>query len=219
VLRTTGSFFGTLGRATRATTHSRPRVTGVEEPEGEACLPVDVPGGLPLLEQVEQVGADVLGAEAVGRGVEVAGEVGDVPGVGADGLGGPVAEGHVLGHAAAQRGHSWLPSRRCARTGSPSAASMIGERSRVWSDAVENGRRERKVRRVRKRAQAGTWSHGRSTGVAFGPPRSGLVVCRACSTAWGCKSPAQPDGGEVRAKRKGVAARRGLKEAWSKAAT
>ena len=42
-------------------------------------------------------------------------------------------------------------------------------------------------------------------------PRSGLVVCRACSTAWGCKSPAQPDGGEVRAKRKGVAARRGLK--------
>jgi hypothetical protein len=50
-------------------------------------------------------------------------------------------------------------------------------------------------------------------------PRSGLVVCRACSTAWGCKSPAQPDGGEVRAKRKGVAARRGLKEAWSEAAT
>src|SRR3954466_3072248 len=46
-----------------------------------------------------------------------------------------------------------------------------------------------------------------------------LVVCRACSTAWGCKSPAQPDGGEVRAKRKGVAARRGLKEAWSETAT
>ena len=46
-----------------------------------------------------------------------------------------------------------------------------------------------------------------------------LVVCRACSTAWGCKSPTQPDGGEVLAKRKGVAARRGLKEAWSKTAT
>ena len=44
-------------------------------------------------------------------------------------------------------------------------------------------------------------------------------VCRACSTAWGCKSPTQPDGGEVRAKRKGVAARRGLKEAWSETAT
>ena len=50
-------------------------------------------------------------------------------------------------------------------------------------------------------------------------PAKRLVVCRACSTAWGCKSPAQPDGGEVLAKRKGVAARRGLKEAWSKAAT
>src|SRR5215831_3587232 len=51
------------------------------------------------------------------------------------------------------------------------------------------------------------------------PPRSGLVVCRACSTAWGCKSPTQPDGGEVLAKRKGVVARRRLKAAWSKAAT
>ena len=50
-------------------------------------------------------------------------------------------------------------------------------------------------------------------------PRSGLVVCRACSTAWGCKSPTQPDGGEVLAKRKGVSARRRLKEAWSKTAT
>jgi hypothetical protein len=46
-----------------------------------------------------------------------------------------------------------------------------------------------------------------------------LVVCRACSIARGCKSPTQPDGGEVLAERKGVAARRGLKEAWSKVAT
>jgi hypothetical protein len=28
-------------------------------------------------------------------------------------------------------------------------------------------------------------------------PRSGFVVCRACSVAWGCKSPVQPDGGEA----------------------
>ena len=34
-------------------------------------------------------------------------------------------------------------------------------------------------------------------------PRSGLVVCWACSAAWGCKSPAQPDGGEGLVKRKG----------------
>src|ERR687893_5244 len=60
------------------------------------------------------------------------------------------------------------------------------------------------------RSETSSWSF---------PPRSGLVVCRACSIAWGCKSPAQPDGGEVRAKRKGVAARRGLKEAWSETAT
>ena len=44
-------------------------------------------------------------------------------------------------------------------------------------------------------------------------PRSGLVVCQACLAAWRWKSSAQPDGGEVLAKRKGVAARRGLEEA------
>ena len=47
-------------------------------------------------------------------------------------------------------------------------------------------------------------------------PRSGLVVSRACSIAWGCKSPSQPDGGEGLAKRKGTTARRCLKEVWSK---
>jgi hypothetical protein len=57
---------------------------------------------------------------------------------------------------------------------------------------------------------------------AYGPlPAflSGWVVCRACSTAWGCESPAQPDGGEVLAKRKGVVARWRLKEARSQTAT
>src|SRR4051795_7551832 len=39
-------------------------------------------------------------------------------------------------------------------------------------------------------------------------------VRRACSTAWRWKSSAHPDGGEGLAKRKGVAVRRGLKEAW-----
>jgi len=45
------------------------------------------------------------------------------------------------------------------------------------------------------------------------------IVCRACSTAWRCKSSSHPDGGEVIAKRKGVVARRGLKEAWSRDAS
>ncbi len=66
-----------------------------------------------------------------------------------------------------------------------------------------------------------TWGPNRNPPVrdTFGgasvPPEGALdgSVCRACSTTGGCKSPAQPDGGEVRANRKGVAARRGLKEA------
>jgi hypothetical protein len=49
--------------------------------------------------------------------------------------------------------------------------------------------------------------------------RGVFIVRRACATAWGCKSPVQPDGGEGLAKRKGVVVRRGLKEARSKAAT
>src|SRR5471030_2992972 len=57
--------------------------------------------------------------------------------------------------------------------------------------------------------------------MVFSPPRAGFFfsVRRACATAWGCESPAQPDGGEGLAKRKGVVVRRGLKEARSKATT
>jgi len=50
-------------------------------------------------------------------------------------------------------------------------------------------------------------------------PRSGLVVCPACSIAWGWKSPIQPDGGEGLAKHKGVIARWRLKAVRSKTAT
>jgi len=46
-----------------------------------------------------------------------------------------------------------------------------------------------------------------------------LFVCRTCSTAWGWKSPAQPDGGEELEKRKGAVVRRGLKEARIKGAS
>ena len=53
----------------------------------------------------------------------------------------------------------------------------------------------------------------------LGVSPSRFVVCRACSTAWRWKSSTQPDGGEGLAKRKGVVARRGLKEAWSKGAS
>ena len=83
----------------------------VEELEGQAGLLVDVPGDLSLLDQVEQVGADVLGPEVFGRGVEVLGEIGDPVDVESDRLGGQVVEDQVLGHATAQRRHGQLPSR------------------------------------------------------------------------------------------------------------
>jgi hypothetical protein len=37
----------------------------------------------------------------------------------------------------------------------------------------------------------------------FGHCAERFVVCRACSTAWGCKSPLQPDGGEGGGKAQG----------------
>ena len=58
-----------------------------------------------LLEEVEQVGADVLASEAIGGGVEVEGEAGDGSDVGLDGRLCEVAEGHVVDHAAAQGCH------------------------------------------------------------------------------------------------------------------
>src|ERR1700751_4513577 len=56
--------------------------------------------------------------------------------------------------------------------------------------------------------QAGRAAHPRRgfiPGAAAARPcrGSGLVVCPACSIAWGCKSPIQPDGGEGLAKHKG----------------
>src|SRR5439155_18711120 len=41
---------------------------------------------------------------------------------------------------------------------------------------------------------------------------SGLVVCWACSSAWGCKSPAQPDGGEGLVKTQGLSPRGGVRK-------
>ena len=98
-----------------------------------------------------------------------------------------------------------------------SVLQSIGTPPPWWSRASDRARRVDRPAISATRASAdGSHRHGNAESVL---PRSGLVVCRACSTAWGCKSPAQPDGGEVLAKRKGVAARRRLKEAWSKTAT
>ena len=48
----------------------------VEKAEGTHRLDEDALGGL-LVEEMELVGADVLGAEAIGGGAEVLGELGD----------------------------------------------------------------------------------------------------------------------------------------------
>ncbi len=58
-----------------------------------------------MLDEVEQVGADVVGAEVLGRGAEVPREGGDAIHIGIDGAIREVPEAHVLDHATAQRGH------------------------------------------------------------------------------------------------------------------
>src|SRR5512135_827027 len=118
-LRTTGSFLGCLGQAMRCRASSRPRVTllgagdavqgfvptegdPVEEPEGGDGLVVIAPGDVLLLDEMDEVGADL------GR-AEVACEGGDPLDVDLDGPGGEVAELQVLDHALAQRCHDVLP--------------------------------------------------------------------------------------------------------------
>ena len=76
-----------------------------EESQGATGQFIVVVGDVPLLEEMEQVGADLFGAEEVGAGVEVEGEAGDGSDVGLDGRRGEVAAGHVVDHAAAQGCH------------------------------------------------------------------------------------------------------------------
>ena len=77
----------------------------IEEAQGAAGQLIVAVRDVLLLEEVEQVGADVLASEAIGRAVKVASEAGDGTDVGLDGRLGEVAEGHVVDHAAAQGCH------------------------------------------------------------------------------------------------------------------
>ena len=77
----------------------------VEEAQGAAGLVIVAHGDASLLEEIEQVGADVFGAEAIRRAIEVASKAGDGAGIGPDGRRGEVAEGHVLDHTATQGCH------------------------------------------------------------------------------------------------------------------
>ena len=60
---------------------------------------VGVQHGAPACFMLIRQGADVLGAEAVRRGMEVLGELGDVAQVAINGVGGVVANLHVFEHA------------------------------------------------------------------------------------------------------------------------
>jgi hypothetical protein len=62
-----------------------------------------------LLDEVDEVGADLGRAQVFGRHAEVAGEGGDPLDVDPDGGGREVAEPQALDHALAERGHDVLP--------------------------------------------------------------------------------------------------------------
>ena len=80
----------------------------VEELQGRANLAVVAPGDVMLLDEVEQVRADLFGPEALGRGVEVPGATGNAVNVLSDRPRREIAEDHVLGHTAAKRCHDKL---------------------------------------------------------------------------------------------------------------
>jgi len=61
-----------------------------------------------LLDEVEQVRANLFGAEFLGGSVEVLGEIGDTLGVSLDRPRGTVAESQVVDHTAAKRCHGKL---------------------------------------------------------------------------------------------------------------
>jgi hypothetical protein len=61
--------------------------------------------GKPLLQEVDQVGADVFRAESLWRRFEVSREANDALDVGIDSLGREIAQVHILDHAATQGRH------------------------------------------------------------------------------------------------------------------
>src|SRR5215831_12219247 len=70
----------------------------IEKAEGTHGLDKDTLGDV-LLEEMELIGADMLGVETIGRGVEVLSELANVAQIPIDGVGGVVANLHVFEHA------------------------------------------------------------------------------------------------------------------------
>ena len=81
----------------------------LEEPQGLEVEVVVGPGLSPLLDHVEEVGADVVGSEVFGGPAEMPGEAYDAVDVNGDGARGEVAQLHVLDHPATKRSHGEFP--------------------------------------------------------------------------------------------------------------
>jgi len=155
-----------------------------------------------LLDQVNLPRPDLVLAQQFGRPAEMAGEPGNLLDVSSLCVRREVTDPHILNHAAAKRGHWQLLCETNSATWRHLIVSRLSCPARGSLGCLS----------PTHPAKSKPWPKSRL-------PRSGLVVCRACSIAWGCKSPSQPDGGEGLAKRKGISARRCLKEVWSKTAT
>ena len=82
---------------------------GVEEPKGGDGDGDAARGQVPLVGQVHEVGANLLGPQLIGRAVEVPGEAGHLLGVGPLGQRRQIAKLHVLEHALAKRRHGLTP--------------------------------------------------------------------------------------------------------------
>ena len=71
-----------------------------ESQRGDGLVEV-APGDAPLLDEVEEVGSDLVGPQGLGGSGEVFGEGGDAADVDLDRPGGEVAELHVVDHSSA----------------------------------------------------------------------------------------------------------------------
>lgn len=132
----------------RPITSRRRRICCPARAQGGGSLVEAAPGGA-LLEEVELILADVLGAELVGGAAAVAGEVGDGGDVGADGAGGVVAQAEVVDEPLTEGCHQIL------------LRGVKGDHAQRYNP-------------LRKKAQAQKRARKRRRGLLF-PPRSGLV--------------------------------------------
>src|SRR6516225_6783535 len=135
---------------------------------------------------------DILGGGLVGRPAQEIGKLFDVADILVVRLGAEPADRHVLDQSPAER-----------------TDGLVGHWGLLsW------------VRSSAPRSQDRTPASAtpRDPSLATNYRGSGLVVCPACSLAWGWKSPIQPDGGEGLAKHKGAIVRWRLKAVQRKTA-